>query len=32
VVFTAKESLKMNGTDEEMNHLMKTLIDAHIIG
>ncbi len=32
VVFTAKESLKLEANDEDMNRLMKTLIDAHIIG
>lgn len=32
VVFTAKESMKLTGNDEDMNMLMKTLIDAHIIG
>jgi electron transfer flavoprotein beta subunit len=32
VVFTAKESLVMEGNDEELNHLMKNLIDTHIIG
>lgn len=32
VVFTAKESLKINGSDEEIDKLMKTLIETHIIG
>lgn len=32
VVFTSKESISMTGSDDEINRLMKDLIDTHIIG
>jgi len=32
VVFKAKESLKMDAADDDINKLMKGLIDTHIIG
>lgn len=32
VVFTAKESLRLENNDESINNLMKNLIETHIIG
>jgi electron transfer flavoprotein beta subunit len=32
VVFTKKDSTKLSGNDEDVESLMKDLIDSHVIG